>query len=217
VDVQVGPATITIHFDDQVVVCEPDSKMSSTADQGFFARDTRMVSGYRLKLGRVAPVLLNSSEVAYYSSRFVFTNPELETTDGTIAAGTLELILDRSVAGGVHEDYDLTNHSKTPVTVILEVSLESDFADLFDVKSRRRVRRGKLQATWAPTGPKSIEVETTQQGQGVQRSHSAGTRTKVRSMSATVAAPARRMVRSMSWRRRAITRSTPGRPAAARP
>lgn len=131
-DVQVGPATITIHFDDQVVVCEPDSKMSSTADQGFFARDTRMVSGYRLKLGRVAPVLLNSSEVSYYSSRFVFSNPELESTDGTVASGTLELILDRTVAGGVHEDYDLTNHSKTPVTVLLEVSLESDFADLFD-------------------------------------------------------------------------------------
>jgi glycogen debranching enzyme len=148
VDVQVGPATITIHFDDQVVVCEPDSKMSSTADQGFFARDTRMVSGYRLKLGRVAPVLLNSSEVSYYSSRFVFSNPELESTDGTVASGTLELILDRTVAGGVHEDYDLTNHSKTPVTVLLEVSLESDFADLFDVKAGRRVRRGTLQATW---------------------------------------------------------------------
>jgi glycogen debranching enzyme len=150
VDVQVGPATVTIHFDDQVLVCEPDSKMSSTADQGFFARDTRMVSGYRLKLGRVAPVLLNSSEVAHYSSRFVFTNPELETTVGAIDAGTLELVLDRTVAGGVHEDYDLTNHSKTAVTVLLEVSLESDFADLFDVKAHRRVRRGTLQATWEP-------------------------------------------------------------------
>lgn len=147
-EVQVGPATITIHFDDQVVVCEPDAKMSSTAEQGYFARDTRMVSGYRLTLGRQAPVLLDSSEVEHYSSRYVFTNPALETSGGTVAPGTLELALDRTVAGGVHEDYDLTNHSGAPVEVLLEVSLESDFADLFDVKAGRRVRRGALQTTW---------------------------------------------------------------------
>jgi glycogen debranching enzyme len=147
-EVQVGPSVVTIHSDDQVVVCEPDSKMSSTEEQGFFARDTRMISGYRLKLGRVAPVLLNSSEIEHYSSRFEFTNPRLDTVSGPIEAESIRLRVDRTVGGGVHEDYDVTNYSGFPVSVELEVSFESDFADLFDVKSARRVRRGSLQSTW---------------------------------------------------------------------
>ncbi|HZU74259.1 MAG TPA: glycogen debranching N-terminal domain-containing protein [Acidimicrobiales bacterium] len=147
-EVQVGPSVVTIHSDDQVVVCEPDSRMSSTEEQGFFARDTRMISGYRLKLGRVAPVLLNSSEIEHYSSHFEFTNPRLDTANGPIEAQSMRLRLDRTVGGGVHEDYDITNYSGLPASVELEVSFESDFADLFDVKSARRVRRGSLQSTW---------------------------------------------------------------------
>ncbi|HLX89706.1 MAG TPA: glycogen debranching N-terminal domain-containing protein [Acidimicrobiales bacterium] len=147
-EVQVGPAVVTIHADDHVVVCEPDSNMSSTFDQGYFARDTRFVSGYRLKLGREHPVLLNSSDVEHYSSRFEFTNPVLETPTGTVAASTLHLRLDRTVGSGVHEDYDVTNYSRSAVALELEVSFESDFADLFDVKSRRRIRRGTLQSNW---------------------------------------------------------------------
>ena len=51
----------------------------------------------------------------------------------------------------------------------------------------------------------------------VQRVQGSGTRTRVRSISSTVAAPASRMVRSMSWRSSVSTRSTPVRPAAASP
>ncbi len=60
-EVQVGPAVVVIHAGDEVVVCDPDGRMSATKTQGYFASDTRLVSGYRLKLGRVPPVLLNSS------------------------------------------------------------------------------------------------------------------------------------------------------------
>jgi glycogen debranching enzyme len=147
-EVQVGPGTVTIHSDDRVVVCEPDSKMSSNLEQGFFARDTRFVSGYRIKLGRVAPVLVNSSDVEYYSSRFEFTNPDLQTAEGPVPAETLHLRIDRTVGLGVHEDYDVTNHSREQVSFELEVSFESDFADIFDVKSHKLLRRGSIQSTW---------------------------------------------------------------------
>lgn len=147
-EVQVGPPVVTIHSDDHVVVCEPDSKMSSNKEQGYFCRDTRFVSGYRLKLGRAYPVLLNSGEVEHYSSRFEFTNPDLDTAGGKIPSGTLHLRVDRTVGQGVHEDYDLVNYSGQPVELELEVSIESDFADLFDVKSHRLVRRGTIQSSW---------------------------------------------------------------------
>jgi glycogen debranching enzyme len=148
-EVHVGPAVVTIHADDEVVVCDPDARMSSNKDQGYFASDTRLVSGYRLKLGRLPPVLLNSAAVEPFSSRFEFTNPALfGATGGTIPPNTLHLRLDRTVGDGVHEDYDVVNYGPAPAELDLEVSVESDFADLFDVKRHQLVRRGSLQSDW---------------------------------------------------------------------
>jgi glycogen debranching enzyme len=147
-EVQVGPSVITIHSDDEVLVCEPDTKMSSTMEQGYFARDTRLVSGYRLKLGRTTPVLLDSAAVQPYSARFEFTNPRMVTANGTIDEQTVHLRLDRQLGHGVHEDYDIVNYCGVPIRLGMEVSFESDFADLFDVKRHQLVRRGMLQSTW---------------------------------------------------------------------
>ena len=148
-EVHVGPAVVVVHADDEVVVSDPDGSISSTKDQGYFAADTRLVSGYRLKLGRLPPLLLNSSPVEPFSSRFEFTNPDLfAASGGRVPAQTLHLRVDRSVGHGVHEDYDVVNYGRQRVEVDLEVSVESDFADLFDVKSGQLVRRGSLQSQW---------------------------------------------------------------------
>ena len=147
-EVQVGPEVVTIHADDEVVVCEHDLRMSSTKEQGYFARDSRLVSGYRIKLGREVPLLLNSSAVQPYSARFEFTNPPLVTATGPVAEQSLHLRVDRKVGRGVHEDYDLVNYGRSTVAVGFEVSLESDFADIFDVKRHELVRRGTLQSHW---------------------------------------------------------------------
>jgi glycogen debranching enzyme len=149
VEVSVGPAVVSTHFDDEVVVCELDAEMSSTKEQGYFAADTRLVSGYRLKLGGVRPTLLNGAATGHHSARFELTNPALVGAGGAeIPERCLHLRLDRTTGPGIHEDYDLTNHGRDEVIVDLEVSIESDFADLFDVKAHRRVRRGSIHSVW---------------------------------------------------------------------
>src|SRR5262249_31680852 len=67
-----------------------------------------------------------------------------ETEDGEVAGGTLALSLGRSVADGIHEDIDVTNHSCSPVRFNFEIAVRSDFADLFEVKSRHFVRRSRI-------------------------------------------------------------------------
>ena len=62
-EVSVGPPVVSTHFNDEVVVCELSGEMSSTKEQGYFAADTRLVSGYRLKLGGEQPILLNGAAV----------------------------------------------------------------------------------------------------------------------------------------------------------
>ena len=149
VEISVGPPVVSTHFDDEVVVSELSGEMSSTKEQGYFAADTRLVSGYRLKLSGEQSILLNGTAVWQHSARFEFTNPTLVGCDGIqVPEHTLHLRLDRSVGPGVHEDYDLTNQGRDDVVLDLEVSIESDFADLFDVKARRRIRRGSIHSLW---------------------------------------------------------------------
>ena len=147
--VPVGPPTVTINRDDRVVVCQPDGRIDGAEEQGFFARDTRFISGYDFSINGVRPTLLNSSAVEFFSSRFEFTNPDLIDEDGVIPRHTVSLRLDRTVSGGVHEDYDIINYSRRPIRITLEISITSDFADIFDVKARRLVRRGEINTQWS--------------------------------------------------------------------
>ncbi|MGH9295343.1 MAG: glycogen debranching N-terminal domain-containing protein, partial [Acidimicrobiales bacterium] len=148
-EVRVGPSVIVAHLDDEILVSDTDASLSGDAQEGYFIADTRLVSGYRLKLGRAAPVLLNSSQIGPSSARFELTNPELLDDNGfDVPEHSLHLRLDRVLGRGVHEDYELVNYAGHPVNLIVEVSVESDFADIFDVKDGRLQRRGIVRSTW---------------------------------------------------------------------
>ncbi len=146
--IQVGPAAITINRDDRVVVCAPDGALDPDAEHGFFARDTRFVSGYRVSLNGRTPLLLNSSPIQFFSSRFEYTNDVIHDDAGPVEPRTLSVRLDRTVAGGVHEDYDIINYGRRAVRLTIEVEIVSDFADIFDVKEGAIVRRGALNSRW---------------------------------------------------------------------
>ena len=146
--IPIGPASVTINRDDRFIVCAPNGTISAGAEEGFFARDTRFVSGYRLWINERQPVLLNSSPVQFFSSRFESTNPALIDDGGEITRHSLSIRLDRTVSGGVHEDYDIVNYGRRTVRLTIEIEIDSDFADIFDVKLGQLVRRGVLNSQW---------------------------------------------------------------------
>lgn len=145
--VQVGPPTITINRDDRVVVCQADGSILGGAD-GFFTRDTRFISGYALRINGRPPILLASTPIQFFSSRFEYANDAMVDPDGVIARQSMGLQLDRTVADGVHEDYDLVNYARRPVRLTIEIAILSDFADIFDVKAGQLVHRGDLNTRW---------------------------------------------------------------------
>ena len=147
-EVRVGPLVVTVHADEQFLVCKPDATIVPDSAEGYFVADTRLVSNYRLTLSRIRPVLVNSSPVAPFSARFEFVNDRIATTRGQLDQGEVHLRVDRVIRSGIHEDYDLTNYSEDTVELDLEVRVEGDYADLFDVKSHHLVRRGALQTAW---------------------------------------------------------------------
>ncbi|HSL77071.1 MAG TPA: glycogen debranching N-terminal domain-containing protein [Candidatus Limnocylindrales bacterium] len=145
--VQVGPSTITITRDDRVLICQPDARIVGEAD-GFFTRDTRFISGYDLFINGRRPILLGSGSIQSFSSRFEFTNDTCVDPDGVIERQSLAIRVDRTIADGVHEDYDIDNFAPRPVRLTIEVAVLSDFADIFDVKRGEIVRRGRLDTRW---------------------------------------------------------------------
>ncbi|MDQ6839415.1 MAG: amylo-alpha-1,6-glucosidase [Actinomycetota bacterium] len=147
-EVRVGPPVVTIHADDQFMVCQPDGSMGPDRNDGYFVSDTRLVSRYCLTLSRTSPVLVNSSSTAPFSARFEFLNDAMTTAGGSVDQGTIHLRVDRAIGEGVHEDYGLTNYGEQAVELDLEIRIEGDFADLFDVKGGHLVRRGALRAAW---------------------------------------------------------------------
>jgi len=149
--IPVGPSVIMINRDDRVLVCQPDGGIADGFEGGFFARDTRFVSGYALLINGTRPVLLNSSPVQSFSARFEFTNDALLDNFGPVDPHTLSIRLDRTIDGGIHEDYDVVNYTRRTVRLTIEIEVHSDFADIFDVKDHRLVRRGTIQTRWFRT------------------------------------------------------------------
>jgi glycogen debranching enzyme len=127
---------------------EPLGPSAADSEQGVFCHDTRFISYYALSANGQPWVRLTASATDYYSARIYLTNDAIETEDGSIPAGTLALVVSRTVGEGIHEDLDVTNHGLTRVRFNLEVALRSDFADIFEVKAHHFVRRGRILTAW---------------------------------------------------------------------
>jgi glycogen debranching enzyme len=147
--VQVGPPQIAIHQGQTVLVTEPDGQIVWPSEKGLYFLDTRIISYWAIFANGEPWELLNGGPVSYFAARIFLTNKSVLTEDGPISARTLGLTVSRSISGGLHEDLDITNNSMKPVRFQLEVAFRSDFADIFEVKSGRIVRRGQIVTEWS--------------------------------------------------------------------
>jgi glycogen debranching enzyme len=161
-----GPATITINRNDRFVVASADGTIDDVGSHGFFAADSRFVSGYRILVNGRQPTLLASAETHFFASRFEFDNPELFDADGQIPPGRLSIRLDRTIFEGVHEDLDVVSYARRAVALVLEVEIEADFADIFDVVQPRSARRGEIRRRWYTS---RRELRTTYTNGGFRR------------------------------------------------
>jgi len=147
-EISVGPPVLTINQGSTFMVTDLNGEIAADSEQGVFAGDTRFVSYYALFANGEPWVRLSSSPTNYFAARIYLTNPTIATEDGEILVGTLALTVTRAVGDGIHEDLDLTNHGMKAIRFNLEIAMRSDFADLFEVKSHKFVRRGRIETEW---------------------------------------------------------------------
>lgn len=148
VEIKVGPPTITISQGRTFMVTDRRGEINPNTAQGVYAMDTRFVSYYRMYINRTPLKVINSSQLSFYASRFHLTNTRINTQGGVLDAHTLRVTINRMVSEGIHEDIDIANYTGRKINFLLEVTLRSDFADLFEVKSGDIIQRGKESTDW---------------------------------------------------------------------
>ena len=146
--ITIGPPQLVIHGGEVVWATDPDGQSASDGDKGLFFRDTRLIAMWALYANGARWQLLNGGAITHYAGRVFMTNCPILTQDGTIPEHTMSLVLGRWIDGGIHEDLDLTNHGMKKVRFNLELMVRADFGDVFEVKSDKQVRRGRISTTW---------------------------------------------------------------------
>jgi len=147
--VQVGPAQIAIHHGQTVLLTAPDGQVSWPSERGLYFRDTRVISTWAIYANGEPWDLLSGGAIAYNAARIFLTNRTFVSEDGPIRARTVGLVIGRHIEEGLHEDIDVTNNSQNSVRFNLEITIRSDFADIFEVKSNQIVRRGRVTTSWS--------------------------------------------------------------------
>jgi glycogen debranching enzyme len=139
---------ITINDGGSFLLTAADGSIDDRRAQGFFVRDTRLISHYEMSIDRQLLTPLTSSNITHRVARYEFTNPELLTTTGTVPAKKISIGVRRDIIGGMHEDIDLVNHHQERVELQLMLEIRSDFVDLARIKAKRLITQGRMETTW---------------------------------------------------------------------
>jgi glycogen debranching enzyme len=116
-----------------------DIEASPDAPVGFFFRDTRFLSRWKLTVNGTTPDVLSNDDVRYDEAQFFLVPPT-----GTVYKDPyLSVIRKRAVGDGFHEDVTILNHDREPAEFEMRLEADADFADLFEVKDALE-KKGEL-------------------------------------------------------------------------
>lgn len=146
--IAVNSNSISINDGSSFLVTANDGSIDDDLAQGFFVRDTRLISYYEISLNRYPLSLLASSNITHHSALYQFTNPEFPTVNGSLPSGSLLVTIRRDIVEGMHEDIDITNYHSEAVEFQLMLAIRSDFADIFEVKAKNVLIRGETATSW---------------------------------------------------------------------
>ncbi len=153
-----NPLRLTLHNRGTLLISDRDGGINGGLT-GLYAHDTRYLSLYRLTLNRAEAELLSTARLSYFSLTHTYTNPPFGPMKTIIPRGSLFLRVDRAVGDGLHEDITLTNYSGRPVDLHLRISLDTDFADIMQVRDTSTYLRRLTAVDWARRIPRVIDVD----------------------------------------------------------
>src|SRR6266566_1363123 len=141
------PRRILKHGDSFIVLdSHGDIGATSGGTDGLFHCDTRFLSNLELRVQGMVPLLLGST---MRDDNTVFsvdlTNPDIYENDRIVLEkDTLHIVRTTFLwHATAYQRLGIKNHGDRPISIHLAVGFGNDFADLFEVRGKRRQRRGK--------------------------------------------------------------------------
>jgi glycogen debranching enzyme len=150
-----------------LAISDASGDIAPPGAQGLFHRDTRFLSRLQLLVDGEPLESLAARPVDAYSARFVLRVPWSGPGESPLTA-----VRSRFVGDGLHEDLSITNHGDAPVELLVELVVDADFADLFEVKllgsaagrgcevtRRPSCEEGLLEIAHAEGGHRSVAIQ----------------------------------------------------------
>ncbi len=149
-----GSAQVLKHLDLYLVSdafgdIHPDSR-----GMGLYDGDTRILSCSALRIAGERPVVLHSDPGGSWRGVVQATNPEFRKDPGdkmggggTILRQTISIGRERTIAEAYRERLDIQNHGPVTFDLDVELELDADYADIFEVRGYARRGRGQLLTT----------------------------------------------------------------------
>lgn len=107
--------------------------------QGLFFQDSRFLSHFELRVnGRTLEPLSVAVDDPFIATYVTRARPSTGRADSTVL-----VFRHRYLGGGLREDIVVRNFGEEATSCVLEVILDADFADVFEVKEGRVVTRGE--------------------------------------------------------------------------
>jgi glycogen debranching enzyme len=129
----------------------------ASGDYGLYSSDTRFVSRHEVRLNGKQPESVASVRLSFRHARWHMVADNVAGPGGDMREAKVAITVDRLVSlHRMHEDLTLHTYARSPLSVLLEIALESDFADLFEVRYKSWQRRADLNTWWV--GPNSLEA-----------------------------------------------------------
>ncbi|HZJ50807.1 MAG TPA: glycogen debranching N-terminal domain-containing protein [Actinomycetota bacterium] len=147
-----GSGNLLVLKEGALFVCsrrDGDIRAGSRSGEGLYSSDTRFLSELCLTIGGRSPVLLSSSAACIYEVVLDLANTAFERDGGPpIPPMALAISRTRMVDDRLYERVVIQNRSGTRVSTEMEIKLEADFADMFEVRGAyERICRGPTLAS----------------------------------------------------------------------
>ncbi len=143
VSVAHGPVSVTINHGATFLVAGADGSIGpESGPEGLFSEDTRFLSGHRVLLNGRPMESLGYTQLSFRQARWLLSSE-------AVGGGRVTLAVERTISDHrLHEDLTLHAYGGATRSLVLDLRLSSDFADLFEVRTQEWQARTGVESLW---------------------------------------------------------------------
>ncbi|SCF20698.1 Glycogen debranching enzyme (alpha-1,6-glucosidase) [Micromonospora purpureochromogenes] len=145
-NLRVRPDLLYVASGWSTLVTDVRGRITGAEPQGFFARNTRVLSAERLTVDGREPVAFSTANVRGHAQLSY-----AELGDGeALPSQAVYLLTERFVGDGLRTRLTVVSYAARPLTLPVRIHLAADFADTSEAEAGRRRQFGDVDRAWDP-------------------------------------------------------------------